>query len=175
MTEIERDELTPGAQVEVIKLHPVGHESWRYEAVIIGERCPGNWFAVEAPWLLPPLMVHGLSFEPGDTLVEYYAPGEGFNAFRVETPQGQTRGWYGNVTYPTRLERLGDRITLTWRDLYLDVIRLPSGKVILCDEDELAASGLAMSDPELHARIEQMAQTMLALAEACEFPFHRRH
>ena len=31
------------------------------------------------------------------------------------------------------------------------------------------------SDPELHARIEQMAQTMLALAEACEFPFHRRH
>jgi predicted RNA-binding protein associated with RNAse of E/G family len=85
---------------------------------------------------------------------------------------GPLTGIYGNVTYPTAISTVDDEIVVSWHDLYLDVLRLGDGAVLLCDEDELADSGLATTDRDLHARITSTAEEMLTLARSGEFPFH---
>ena len=172
MTSNERSQPAPGTPVTVIKLHPDGPEATRYQAVFAAESCPDHWFAVKATWTNRSVSPHGLVFEPGDTLVEYFSPEEWFNVFRVQSPVGETRGWYANVTYPTRIEHGNDGVTVTWHDLYLDVIRLADGSVITCDEDELAESRLADREPELHATVVMTANTMMILARSGKFPFH---
>ena len=175
MIDVNPSELVPGSLVTVIKLHPDGREVTSYDAVVADEQYPDRWFAVNATWVNRTVSPHGLVFESGDTLVEYFSPDEWFNVFRVQSPQGETRGWYANVTYPTRIGRAGDHITVTWHDLYLDVIRLADGTVILCDEDELDESGLSTRNPGLHAKIVDTANAMHAIAGASIFPFHKRH
>lgn len=156
---------------DVIKLRPDGAEATRYRAVVEPEKLPEFWLAVRAEWVFTRVESHGLVFEPGDSLVEYFSGEHWYNAFRVEAPDGRVRGWYGNVTYPTAITAKPNR-SVTWHDLYLDVIALPDGQVILCDEDELEESGLAMTEPDLHSRIVRTAREMIVLAEAGAFPFH---
>ena len=162
---------TPGRHVSVVKLNPAGQEIARYPAIVRPEPCPALWFSVEASWTMKRVEVCGLVFAPGDTLIEYFSPDHWFNAFRVLSPDGIERGIYGNVTYPVSIAPLNDDVVVTWHDLYLDVIRLDDGTVLLCDEDELADSGLATSAPELHARIRATGDEMMALARAAIFPF----
>jgi hypothetical protein len=171
----DQAELVPGSLVTVIKLHPDGQEVTRYDALVADERCPDGWFALNATWVNRTVSPHGLVFESGDTLVEYFSLDDWLNVFRVQSPRGETRGWYANVTYPTRIGREGEHTTVTWHDLFLDVIKLADGSVIVCDEDELAESGLAARDPELHAKIVDTANTTYAVADASIFPFHQRH
>ena len=157
---------------QVIKLRPDGTEATRYRAVPESENLPDTWLAVRAEWVFNRVESHGLVFEPGDSLVEYFSTVEWFNGFRVEAPNGEVRGWYSNVTFPTTLTYEPNR-SITWHDLYLDVIALPDGSVILCDEDELEESGLANSDPDLYSRIVDVAGHVTALADTGSFPFHR--
>jgi predicted RNA-binding protein associated with RNAse of E/G family len=174
--------LTPGPSpakeigrergVVVIKLNPAGQEVARYSAKVLDEALPASWFAVRATWTMKRVEVDGLVFEPGDTLIEYFSTEHWFNAFRVVAPDGTARGVYGNVTYPTTVTTGEDGTTITWHDLYLDVVRLPDDSVMLCDEDELADSGLEAIDPELHACIRAAAGEMLELARAGTFPFN---
>ena len=164
--------LAPGKNVVVVKLNPAGSEVARYPAMVRTEACPASWFSVEARWEMKRVDASGLIFEPGDTLVEYFSSDHWFNAFRVISPTGNVRGIYGNVTYPTTISTVGDEVVLTWHDLYLDVLRLANGSVLLCDEDELAESGLERTDAGLHARIVSTAAEMMALARAGTFPFH---
>jgi uncharacterized protein len=164
--------LAPGEPVSVVKLNPAGIEVARYPAVVREEAAPAPWFSVEARWVMKRVDVCGLVFEPGDTLIEYFSPAHWFNAFRVISPSGTERGIYGNVTYPTAISTVDDEIVVSWHDLYLDVLRLGDGAVLLCDEDELADSGLATTDRDLHARITSTAEEMLTLARSGEFPFH---
>lgn len=156
---------------DVIKLRPDGTEATRYLAVHEPEGVPESWIAVRADWVFRRVESHGLVFEPGDSLVEYFSPVEWFNGFRVESPTGEVRGWYGNVTYPATITDDANR-TIVWHDLYLDVVALPDGSVVLCDEDELDDSGLESTDPELHSRIVDTARTMIDMAETGTFPFH---
>ena len=130
--------VSPGDVVDVIKLYPDGSEAIRYQARVLDEAIPEPWVAVQATWVTNRVEAHGLIFEPGDTLIEYFSPEHWFDVFRVESPTGEIRGWYGNVTYPTTITAE----SVTWHDLYLDVIKLANGSVQLCDEDELFESGL---------------------------------
>jgi uncharacterized protein len=156
--------------VWVVKLNPAGREVARYAAELLDEALPESWFAVRATWTMKRVEVDGLVFEPGDTLMEYFSTERWFNAFRIVAPDGTVRGIYGNVTYPTMVTA-DDTTRITWHDLYLDVLRFPDGSVRLCDEDELADSGLEFADPALHARIRDAAGEMLDLARAGTFPF----
>lgn len=164
--------ISPGEPVEVTKVHEDGRAVTRYRAHGSAEACAEGWFAVESPWVTRPVEVHGLRFETGDLLIEFLSTGEWFNVFRVQAPDGEVRGWYANVTYPASLDRTESTTTVTWRDLYLDVIKLANGQVLLCDEDELAAADISARDPDLHARIVETAGHMMDLAEAGAFPFH---
>ena len=164
--------IAPGTLATVVKLSPAGNEVARYSAVVTDEVCPEPWLAVRANWTMKRVDASGLIFEPGDTLIEYFSPEHWFNAFRVIAPDGAVRGIYGNVTSRPRLNLTATEVFVTWHDLYLDVIRLADGKVVLVDEEELAASGLEQTDHSLFDRIRSTADGMLTLAKSGKFPFH---
>ena len=163
--------MRAGERVTVIKLEPGEREVARYPAVVASEHCPEPWFALEAVWETQRVEQGGLVFAPGDRLIEYFSPDHWFNVFRVIAGDGSLRGHYGNVTRPTRIALSDDVRTVTWHDLYLDVIRLPNGQVELCDEAELRESGLAESDPDLYRQIREVAKELMDLALSGEFPF----
>jgi uncharacterized protein len=163
--------LQAGQKVTVVKLNPNGQEVARYPAAVRADASPAPWFSVEARWVMKRMEVCGLAFVPGDTLIEYFSTDHWFNAFRVLAPDGAERGTYGNVTHPVSIAVVDDEVVVTWHDLYLDVIRLDDGTVLLCDEDELEESGLAVSDPGIYARVRTAGKDMIALATSAVFPF----
>jgi hypothetical protein len=144
--------LLPGAKLTIVKLAPDGSEAARYQGEVVGHR-PDSWIVVLATWSHRTIELGGLSFYPGDTLVEWFSPRHPFNAFAVFSPADRLKGWYANVTHPAQLDTAAAPPVLVWHDLYLDLVGLPDGSFTLRDDDELFAAGLADSEPELHARI----------------------
>jgi uncharacterized protein DUF402 len=141
--------------VTVIKLAPDGKEAARYPGEVVAFYQSEHWIVVRATWTYRQVDLDGLSFMPGDELLEWFSPDHPFNAFAVNSPGGDLRGWYANVTYPTRLDDSTSPPLLVWHDLYLDLVGLPDGTVTLRDEDELLASGLRETDPQLYKRITE--------------------
>jgi adenylate kinase family enzyme len=165
-------ELRPGAAVTVVKLTPASDEAARYPGLVIDAGAPAPWLAVRATWVSRLVDLDGLTFVPGDTLHEFFSPAHLFNVFALFAPDGDLRGWYANVTHPARLDPGTDPPTLTWHDLYVDLIAFPDGRAIVRDEDELAEAGLAAADPALHATILATRDDLLRLCAARAFPFH---
>jgi hypothetical protein len=139
--------------VTVVKLAPDGTAVARYAGEIIAVDAPAPWVVVRAVWTFCAVEVGGLWFQPGDVLHEWFSPAHPFNAFAVYSGAAQFRGWYGNVTFPARLDSRSAPPQITWHDLYVDLVGLPDGSHAMHDDDELAASGLEATDPELYRRI----------------------
>jgi hypothetical protein len=166
--------LTPGAKLTIVKQAPDGHEVARYPGVVIANSDNDHWLEARAVWTYREVEVDGLWFRPGDTLHEYFSPTEWFNAFLVLAPEGESRGWYTNVTYPTELAVDAGEALLTWRDLYIDVVMRPDGTVAVQDEDELTNSGLAKREPALHRKILATRDLILRKIAARSIPFDQR-
>lgn len=166
--------LVVGSELRVVKRSPEGREVTSYPGIVVEAGAPPSWVAVRATWGPKPVELDGLRFVPGDRLHEFFSPTEWFNAFTVFSPEGELRGWYANVTHPTLLDCGTNPPTLTWPDLYVDLIGLPGGDPIIRDEDELAESGLARTDPDLHARILAVRDDLIDRWAARTFPFHER-
>jgi hypothetical protein len=145
-------QLHTGTLLTIVKLAPDGSEAARYQGEVIGLR-QDSWLLVQATWTNKTIELGGLSFCLGDELVEWFSPRHSFNAFAVFSPQDRFKGWYANVAYPARLDATMDPSVLFWHDLYLDLVGLPDGSFTVRDDDELLASGLAGTNPELHTRI----------------------
>jgi hypothetical protein len=158
--------------LRVVKVNPAGESVTEYAGTVIDAGALPPWIAVEATWTHRRYDLNGLLFLPSDTLHEFFSPDDWFNSFTVFTPDGTLRGWYANVTYPTRLDVTTEPYSLFWQDLYLDVVGLPDGQVFVRDEDELAASNLAQTDPDLIARIGAMRDELKRRYVARIFPFH---
>ena len=152
--------LIPGTALTVVKLAPDGSEAARYHGEVAGHR-EDSWLLIQATWTNRTIELEGLSFCPGDQLLEWFSSSDPFNAFAVFSPQDNFKGWYANVAHPARLDATGNPPVLFWHDLYLDLIGLPDGSFTLRDEDELLASGLADADPELHARILEARRELI--------------
>jgi predicted RNA-binding protein associated with RNAse of E/G family len=167
-------DIPPGTAIEVVKRSPDGAVAATYPATSIETDAPAPWIALAAVWTHGFVDLDGLRFVPDDRLIEYFSPRDPYNAFVVYAPDGALRGWYANVTYPAALERRDGRLTLTWRDLYVDLVLLPDGRITIRDEDELADSGLARRDPALHAAILAARDRLIDLAERRAFPFADR-
>ena len=163
--------LAVGDALSVVKLAPDGSEVARYPGTVIRRYEPGAWVIVQAFWTVREIDVAGLTFAPGDMLAEWFSPRHDFNAFAVHTASGAFRGWYANVAHPARLDLGSVPPTLSWHDLYIDVIALPDGALVICDEDELAASGLMQSDPRLYERIQRARFEILGRLERHAAPF----
>ena len=144
--------LLPGAELTIVKLAPDGGEAARYRGEVISHR-QDSWVLVQATWTNQTIELDGLSFRPGDALVEWFSPRHPFNAFAVFSPEARLKGWYANVTHPARLDVATDPPVLIWHDLFVDLVGLPDGWFTVRDDEELLASGLASTDPDLHALI----------------------
>lgn len=154
--------IAPGTTLQVMKRAPDGSAATRYPATGVATAAPAPWIEVVATWVVPNVVVAGLKFVPGDTIREYFSPVHPFNAFAVITPDGMLRGWYGNVTYPSTIERVDGVPTLVWHDLYLDVVILPGDAPIRLDDDELAESGIPETDSEFATAIEMAREDLIA-------------
>ena len=163
--------VTGGEAFRIVKVSPEGIDVTEYPATVRIAACHGPWICVEARWTFRSIDVDGLTFEPGDLLLEWFSREHWYNLFAVYSPAGVYRGSYGNVTYPTRYEPATEPPTLAWHDLYLDVIHLPDGRLVVRDEDELEASGLAQHNPDLHARIVAGCEELLAHLRSGDAPF----
>lgn len=164
--------MAVGDQVRIVKLRPNGSEATSYTAVELPGQFPEDWRGFRAEWTMGTIVAGGLIFENGDHLHEYFSPTAWFDAFALFAPDGQLKGWYANVAWPTRFEQGPDGETIVWQDLYLDLIGFPDGNFRIVDEDELEASGLIETEPDLVALIVAARDTMIVRFEQREFPFH---
>ena len=163
--------LPAGTELVVVKLAPDGSEVTRYQGFVRSTTDDATWVVVEARWTNRRVDLDGLSFMPGDQLLEYFSPVHPFNAFAVYAPDGTLRGWYANVTYPSTVDSTSSPATLFWHDLYLDVIALPDGTIHIRDEDELDDAGLAQSDPDVHRAIVAAKEEVVRRIRSGELPF----
>ncbi|HKG28015.1 MAG TPA: DUF402 domain-containing protein [Thermomicrobiales bacterium] len=162
--------LLPGAELAIVKLAPDGSEAARYRGEVV-DHCHDSWVLVRATWTNRTIEIGGLSFCPGDNLLEWFSRRHPFNAFAVYSPTNQLKGWYANVTHPARLDATQNPPVLFWHDLYLDLVGLPDGSFSIQDDDELLASRLADADPELHARIVRARSELIRRFEHLLPPF----
>lgn len=90
---------------------------------------------IKAPWTYDDIALAYSRFSPGDIFTETFYFDRWYNIFEITTPDGQLKGWYGNITRPTRLN--GD--DLEWDDLALDAWMSTDGRLLILDEDEFEA------------------------------------
>jgi hypothetical protein len=155
------------SEVVVVKHAPAGRVPAEFRYTARRKHSPPGWIAVQARWTLHEVIAGPLRFAPGDVLDEFFALERPYNAFAIHRESGEFGGWYCNVTEPTRVEH--DEIH--WHDLYVDVLVTPAGEISVEDEDELEASGLAHSDPDLHAMILAARDELIELIERHRYPF----
>jgi hypothetical protein len=97
-------------------------------------------------WVAPkPMHVHGVDLPAGTISVGHFWVDRNYNVYHWLDPAGRTLGYYFNISDQTSI---GVRI-IEWRDLVVDVLALPGGRLDVLDEDELPAA-LA---PDVAARI----------------------
>lgn len=164
--------MAAGDRVRIVKLRPDGSEAASYDAAELPGPFPEDWRGFRAEWTMGPISTGGLAFAVGDTLHEYFSPTAWFDVFSLFTPDGQLKGWYANVTWPTTFEPGPSCETVVWQDLYVDLIGFPDGSFVILDEDELEASGLMELEPDLVTLILAARDTMITRFQNRDFPFH---
>ena len=164
--------LVPGQAIHIRKRHPDGSEATTYPGVVMDIELPAPWVGIRAKWTRDVIVLDGLAFTPGDTLHEYFSPEHPFNVFTVIAPDGRTRGWYANVTYPATLQTETEPWSLTWHDLFIDLVGLPDGNYVVRDEDELAEAQLEATDPALYGMIVAARDEMIERFTRRGAPFH---
>lgn len=122
----------------------MGRPVTAYEARVM--HLDGEKLVAEAGWTRGPCNVGPFTFEDGDRFVESYYFARWWNVYEVHSRADRLRGWYCNVARPARLVGCD----LYFDDLALDVLVLPTGEIMVQDEDEFDALGLDERDPEAH-------------------------
>ena len=110
-------------------------------------------------WIAPePMHVHGVDLPAGTVSVGHFWTDRPYNVYHWLDRAGQTLGYYFNICDQTRV---GPGI-IEWRDLIVDVLALPGGRLDVLDENELPAA-LA---PEIAAHIAAGKQAILTAPAA---------
>lgn len=110
-------------------------------------------------------------FEPGDYLYETFYDDRWYNVFELHAPDHTLKGWYCNITRPARF-LLNSVVS---EDLELDLFVSPDrSNVLLLDEDEYAARGLADSEPLADVEVQAAVGEIRGLAHAGAPPFVAR-
>jgi hypothetical protein len=98
--------------------------------------------------------VHGIDLPAGTVTFGHFWVDRPYNVYHWLDASGGTIGFYFNLADQTVLD--GGR--LEWRDLTLDVLATPAGRLEVLDEDELPPD----LDQATRARIEQAKRAVLA-------------
>lgn len=163
-------ELMPGREVFIEKRNEFGKDGPIYPGMIMESSTPEPWIEVRATWTLYRVQVGGLRFEIGDELREFFSPRHPFNAFAIYSPEGELRGWYGNVTRTARCEPRNDTFLVTWPDMMLDLAMLPDGTSVDLDDDELIESGFPEREPDISRQMLDARETLRGLLSDGFFP-----
>ncbi len=125
------------------------------------ERTPGR---VVVLYRLPHARVlHGVWLPPGAVTVGYFWRHRPYNLYHWVTSGGQTLAYYFNVGEIVRWEAE----VLEWRDLVVDVLATPDGRVTVLDEDELPPDLDQATRRRIEAaRDEVLHELSLLVAEA---------
>ncbi|HEX3904203.1 MAG TPA: DUF402 domain-containing protein [Polyangia bacterium] len=91
------------------------------------ERAVLLWVARE------PMHVHGVDLPTGTVSFGHFWTGRLFNVYHWLDADRRTMGYYFNIADRTRIAAA----ELEWRDLVVDVLATPSGRLDVLDEDEL--------------------------------------
>jgi len=85
-------------------------------------------------WIAPgPMHVHGVELPTGTISVGHFWTDRSYNVYHWVRSDRSTIGYYFNISDRTRIE-VG---RLSWRDLTVDVLATPEGRLEVLDEDEL--------------------------------------
>ncbi|HEV3031006.1 MAG TPA: DUF402 domain-containing protein [Polyangia bacterium] len=110
-------------------------------------------------WIAPGAMrVHGVDLPAGTVSVGHFWTDRPYNVYHWLRSDQTTLGYYFNLADGTswRAERLD------WRDLTVDVLATPDGRLDVVDEDELPAE----LDDEARAHIEAGKAALLGATSA---------
>lgn len=101
------------------------------------------------------ILVHGVELPAGTVTFGYFWSDRLYNVYHWLDPRhGTTIGFYFNLA---DLTLIGEG-RLEWRDLTLDILATPAGRLEVLDEDELPAD----LDETLRARIAEAKRQVLA-------------
>ncbi|MDB4868925.1 MAG: hypothetical protein JWR03_3258 [Cohnella sp.] len=94
--------------------------------------------------------------DKGYLWMQHFPKGEHFVVTTMFDPQGNVVQWYIDIS---KIQGLTDQQVPWFDDLYLDIVVLPTGELLLLDEDELEE---ALDDGLITARDSDMAQRTAA-------------
>lgn len=98
-------------------------------------------------WIAPAAMhVHGVDLPAGTISIGHFWTDRNYNVYHWVRSDASTIGFYFNIADRTVITPA----QLSWRDLTLDVLAMPDGRLDLLDEDELPA----VLDDEARAHID---------------------
>ncbi len=78
-------------------------------------------------------------FSPGDIFTETFYTDRWYNVFEIVDAQQKLKGWYCNITRPSRITENENENEIEWDDLALDVWMDTQGAQQVLDEDEFEA------------------------------------
>lgn len=88
-------------------------------------------------WIAPAAMhVHGVDLPAGTVSFGHFWVDRHYNVYHWVDPAGRTIGFYFNLADQTQISEA----TLQWRDLVVDILATPAGRLDVLDEDELPAA-----------------------------------
>jgi hypothetical protein len=102
------------------------------------------------------MQVHGVDLPAGTVTFGHFWTDRAYNVYHWLDPRGATIGFYFNLSDSTVIDVAEQR--LEWRDLTLDVLATPAGRLEVLDEHELPVD----LDPGLRARITAATEVILA-------------
>ncbi|WP_298814425.1 DUF402 domain-containing protein [Chloroflexus sp.] len=134
--------------IEVRLLKPGKGQIVRYPATVLTR--DGHSVTVQAIWQLGRVDLGLFSIEPGDVMIETFYDNRWYNIFRVQRPDGVTRGWYCNLARPARI----DNQVIETEDLEIDlIVSADRERITITDCEEYAARGLAQAEPATDAAL----------------------
>jgi Protein of unknown function (DUF402) len=104
------------------------------------------------------MQVHGVELPAGTVTFGHFWTDRPYNVYHWLDPRGVTIGFYFNLSDSTVISDA----RLEWRDLTLDVLATPAGRLEVLDEHELPAD----LDDRLRGRISAATQAILADSHA---------
>lgn len=135
------------SKVLVRKLDHRGREQTTYEAEITHR--DAHCVVMPVLWTRKEIVTGYTTFAPGDLLIETFYTDRWYNVMELRAPDDTLKGWYANITRPTRVRDS----EVEWEDLKLDVWMSASGDALVLDEEEFdAISGELQPDEAITAR-----------------------
>lgn len=153
-------------RITVRLVKPVKNKIITYHGMLI-QHTP-TYRLLVARWEMERVDLGYVVFEPGDILHEHYYTNRWYNVYALHTSAGSLKGWYCNITRPA----IFNADSIESEDLELDLFVAPDRRTLLVlDEDEYAARGLALSDPDAHQEVQAAMVELHRLAEQGAAPF----